>query len=64
MHFNLYFYLLSSYLYSGNGLKPISVYPGPLVLVALVKIFGGSLSFFGEGILRLDIAITVNKILT
>jgi len=51
-------------LYSGNGLKPISAYPGPLVLVGLVLKFGGSFSFFGEGILTLDIAKSKNKIKT
>jgi len=49
-------------LYSGKGLKPISAYPGPLVLVGLVVMFGGSFSFLGEGILTLDIAKSINKI--
>lgn len=44
------------YLYSGYGLKPISAYPAPLVLVALVNILPVYFSFFGNGFLTPDIA--------
>lgn len=44
------------YLYSGNGLKPISAYPGPRVLVGAVTMFARIFDGFENGLIAPDIA--------